>query len=81
MSVRIRLKRMGRKNLPFYRIVAIDSRKRRDGEPIEEIGYYSPRRNANSEIVLSINIDKLKYWLGVGAQPSDVVKRLIEQNK
>jgi small subunit ribosomal protein S16 len=67
---------MGRKKKPFYRIVVTDSRKRRDSGWIESIGYYNPVVEPK---VLKIDEDRLKYWLGVGAKPSDKVKKLISK--
>ncbi len=69
----IRLTRMGRKKKPFYRIVVTDSRKRRDSGWIESIGYYNP---VSPEKTLKIDEERLNYWLGVGAQPSEKVKKL-----
>ena len=78
MSVKIRLQRLGRKNRPFYRIVAIDSKKRRDGLEIERLGWYDPIVDDN----LSIKIDeeKTKLWIDKGAIPSDTVKSLIKKS-
>lgn len=78
MSVKIRLQRLGRKKRPFYRIVAIDSKKRRDGLEIERLGWYDPI----IEDTLSIKIDeeKTKYWINKGAIPSDTVKSLIKKS-
>ena len=76
MAVRIRLKRMGRKNKPFFRIVAIDSRKKRDGEYIEKVGHYNPVVNP-AEVVISE--EKALYWLQQGAIPSDTVNNLFSQ--
>ena len=70
--VRIRLRRQGAKNQPSYRIVVIDQRKARDGKYIENIGYYNPRTDPPTEVV---NEDRALYWLSVGAQPSDAVRR------
>jgi small subunit ribosomal protein S16 len=69
----IRMTRMGRKKKPFYRIVVTDSRKRRDGGWIESIGYYNP---ISKEKVISIDEERLNYWLSVGAQMSPAVKRI-----
>ena len=69
----IRLTRMGRKKMPFYRIVVTDSRKRRDGGWIEVIGNYNPV-SANKE--LTLDEERLNYWISVGAQMSPTVKRL-----
>lgn len=73
MAVRIRLKRVGAKKRPFYRIVVADSRSPRDGAFIEEIGYYNPTTNPST---LSIKSERAKEWLQKGAQPSDTVKTL-----
>lgn len=71
--VRIRMKRTGRTNAPFYRIQVIDKRARRDGAPIEQLGWYNPlEKNADKQITL--NEERCKYWIGVGAQPSETVK-------
>ena len=69
----IRLTRMGRKKMPFYRIVVTDSRKRRDGGWIESIGHYNPMTKEDN---LTVDAERLDYWIGVGAQMSDRVKRI-----
>ncbi len=69
----IRLTRMGRKKKPFYRIVVTDSRKRRDGGWIESIGYYNP---VVENKVLKVDEERLNYWISVGAQMSDRVKKI-----
>ena len=74
--VKLRLTRMGAKKQPFYRIVAIDSRKARDGEYIDQIGYYNPISDPK-EIV--IDADKAKAWLAKGAQPTATVSGLLKQ--
>lgn len=74
MAVRIRLKRMGKIHAPFYRVVVVDSRKKRDGRVIEEIGIYDPKPNPST---IRIDSERAQYWLGVGAQPSDPVRRLL----
>ena len=74
MAVKIRLKRMGAKKAPFYRIVVADSRSPRDGRFIEEIGYYNPVAQPEAEV--KIDSEKVEKWLKNGAQPTDVVKRL-----
>jgi len=71
--VKIRLARFGRKKRPFYRIVVTDSRKRRDSGWIEVIGYYNPLTNPKE---IKIDMDRINYWLGVGAQMSDRVSKL-----
>ncbi len=75
--VKLRLTRMGAKKQPFYRIVAIDSRKARDGEYIEQIGYYNP---AVSPKVVQIDAEIAKKWLANGAQPTETVKSLFKAN-
>ena len=74
--VKIRLRRMGAKKAPFYRVVAADSRFARDGRFIEEIGYYDPTKNPS---VVSIDADKAKQWLSNGAQPTDTVRELLKK--
>ena len=74
MAVRIRLKRMGKVHAPFYRVVVVDQRKKRDGRVIEEIGTYDPTRNPSH---ISIKGERAQYWLGVGAQPSNQVRNLL----
>lgn len=74
--LKIRLKRYGRKKLSIYRIIVVDSRKRRDGKALEEVGYYNP---LNKEARL--NIDKIKKRIKEGAQLSKIVKNLVENTK
>jgi small subunit ribosomal protein S16 len=74
----IRLSRGGAKARPFYSIVVADKRDRRDGRFIERIGFYNPLARGGEE-PLRIAQDRLTYWLGVGAQPSDTVERLVKQ--
>ena len=74
MAVKIRLRRMGAKKAPFYRVVVADSRSPRDGRFIEEIGYYNPVAQPEAEV--KIDSEKVEKWLKNGAQPTDVVKRL-----
>ena len=75
MSVKIRLKRLGKVRVPQYRIVVVDSRKKRDGKVIEEIGKYHPKEDPS---YISVVSDRAQYWLGVGAQPSDAVAKLLK---
>ena len=75
--VKIRMKRMGMKKEPFYRIIVTDSRNARDGRAIEELGYYNPITEPSE---LKINGERAKYWLGVGAQPSDTVRGLLKKS-
>ena len=74
MAVRIRLKRVGKIHAPAYRVVVVDSRKKRDGRVIEEIGLYDAQPNPS---IIRIDSDRAQYWLGVGAQPSDQVRNLL----
>jgi len=74
MSVKIRLKRGGSKNTPVYRIVVADGRSPRDGKFIEELGTYHP---FNKGVNYTLDLERAKYWLGVGAQPSDTVASFI----
>lgn len=75
MAVKIRLRRMGAKKAPFYRVVVADSRFPRDGRFIEEIGYYDPTKEP---AVINIDKDKANEWIKKGAQPTDTVKRLLK---
>ena len=77
MPVRLRLQRFGRKKLPFYRLVAADSRASRDGKFIEMLGTYNPIAREDKVKEVRLNLDRIRYWLGVGAQPSDRVARLL----
>lgn len=70
VAVKIRLKRMGKIRAPYYRVVVVDSRKKRDGRVIEEIGKYHPTENPS---LIEIDSDRVQYWLSVGAQPTDPV--------
>ena len=76
MAVRLRLRRMGKKKQPFYRIVAIDSRASRDGKYLENIGSYNPLPDT---IDLKVKQDRALFWLQSGAQPSDTVKSLLRK--
>jgi small subunit ribosomal protein S16 len=76
MAVKIRLKRLGAKKAPFYRIVVADSRSPRDGKFIAEIGYYDPTKDP---AVVKVDAEAAKTWLGNGAQPSDTVKALLKK--
>ncbi|MCE9546704.1 MAG: 30S ribosomal protein S16 [Planctomycetia bacterium] len=78
MSARIRMKRLGRKNHPYYRICAVDSRSPRDGRVIEELGTYDPLIRETDARVQFVE-ERLQYWLGVGALPSDRVRILIKK--
>jgi small subunit ribosomal protein S16 len=74
MAVKMRLRRMGAKKAPFYRIVVADSRSPRDGKFIEEIGYYNP---LTEPVEVKVNEEKVNKWLSNGAQPTETVKRLL----
>jgi small subunit ribosomal protein S16 len=74
MAVKMRLTRLGAKKAPFYRIIVCDSRKARDGEYIDKIGYYNPLVNPAE---INIDADKAKAWLSKGVQPTDTVKTLL----
>ena len=76
MSVKIRLKRMGAKKAPFYRVVVADSRSPRDGKFIEEVGYYNP---ISEPVEIKIDTEKVKKWVDNGAQLSDTVKSLLKK--
>ena len=78
MAVRIRMKKMGRKHRPFFRICAIDSRNPRDGRVLEELGTYDPMVSEADARAL-LKPERINYWLGVGAQPSDKVRTLIKK--
>jgi small subunit ribosomal protein S16 len=78
MAVRIRLKKLGRKHQPFFRMVAIDSRAPRDGKVIEELGYYDPLvKDTDARAILKG--ERISYWLSVGAQPSENCSVLIKK--
>jgi len=76
MAVKIRLRRMGAKKAPFYRVVVADSRSPRDGRFIEEIGYYNP---TTEPALIKIDEEKAAKWVKNGAQPSDIVKKLFNR--
>ena len=77
MATKIRLKRIGRRNRPFYRLIVIDSRKRRDGASIEQIGWYNP---IDPKHTYEIMDDRILYWLGEGAIPSNAVKKIMKRD-
>jgi len=76
MAVKIRLKRMGAKKAPFYRIVVADARTPRGGKSIDEIGYYDPTKEP---VVLKVETDLAKRWISNGAQPTDTVRALLKK--
>jgi small subunit ribosomal protein S16 len=75
VAVKIRLKRMGKIHAPFYRVVVMNSRTKRDGRAIEEIGKYHPTHEPS---IIEINSERVQYWLGVGAQPTEQVAALLK---
>jgi small subunit ribosomal protein S16 len=75
VAVKIRLKRLGKIRVPQYRIVVVDSRTKRDGRVIEEIGTYRPKEDPS---FISVTSDRAQYWLGVGAQPSEAVEAILK---
>jgi small subunit ribosomal protein S16 len=77
MAVKIRLRRMGAKKAPFYRIVVADSRYPRDGRFIEELGYYDPTKEPS---VVKIDAEKAKKWIANGAQPTETVRAIFKKN-
>ena len=79
MAVKLRLKRMGRSHAAFYRLNAIDSRSPRDGRVIEELGHYDPR-NKEKEKQFVAKLDRCRYWLDVGAVPSETVSSLLKRS-
>ena len=78
MAMKIRLARGGSKKRPFYRVVATDSRMPRDGRFIEKLGTYNPLLAKDSEDRVKLDLDRIKYWLGEGARPTDRVARMLE---
>ena len=76
MSVKLRLTRSGCKKRPFYRVIAVDSATRRDGRPLEYLGHYNPMTNPAQ---VTLDAEKIKKWLDLGAEPSDTVRSLIKQ--
>ncbi len=78
MSVKIRLKRVGSKNHPIFRVVVADSRSPRDGKCLEEIGTYHPQQKTDN---FKLNLDRVDYWLKQGAQPSDTIASFIKRQR
>lgn len=79
MVVRLRLARYGRRNLPYYHIVASNAKTARNSKPLETIGTYNPIPDSNGIKHVNINIERVKYWLTVGAQPSEPVEKLLSK--
>lgn len=78
MAVRLRMKRMGNTHRPFYRVVSVDQRRARDGRVIEELGTFNPLIEDESRQI-ELKLDRVAYWLSVGAQPSDTVASLLKR--
>jgi len=78
--VKIRLKRMGRRNRAFFRICAFDVREERDGRSIEQLGTYDPMEKEESKKVV-LKRERIEYWLSVGAQPTETVASILKKNK
>jgi len=79
VAVRIRMKRMGRKHRPYFRIVAIDSRQPNDGRTLEDLGTYDPMVK-NKENRVTLKPDRIKYWMSVGALPSEKVQAILDKH-
>jgi len=77
VAVRLRLKRHGRRNRPFYRIVAMEGRRRRDGRELEVVGHYDPIAKEENT---SLKLDRIEYWLSVGAQPTETVADILKKH-
>jgi len=77
MAVKLKLTRLGSKKHPFYRVVAANDETRRDGRPLEFLGYYNPMVNP---VEVKLDADKIKGWLGRGAEPTDTVRALIKKH-
>lgn len=75
MAVKIRLKRMGKIRQPYYRVVVVDSRKKRDGKVIEEIGKYHPKEEPS---LIDVDSERAQYWLSVGAQPTEAIEAILK---
>ncbi|MFH1422560.1 MAG: 30S ribosomal protein S16 [Planctomycetota bacterium] len=78
MAVKIRLRRMGRRHRPFFRISAMDAQEERDGKVVEDVGTYDPLKNEGETI--SVKTDRVNYWLSVGAQPSEACAVLLKKS-
>ncbi|MDR2192204.1 MAG: 30S ribosomal protein S16 [Endomicrobium sp.] len=78
MAVHLRLQRIGKPKRPFYRVVAIDQRAKRNGEPIEILGQYDPQADSDK---LKANMDRINYWLATGAKPTETVSVLIKKSQ
>jgi len=79
MSVRLKLKKVGRRHKPSFRLTAVDRRRARNSRVIEELGIYDPgNRREDQQVVL--NRERIEYWLRVGAQPTDTIRRILQKN-
>ena len=81
MSVALRLSRGGSKKRPFFRIVAADIRAPRDGRYLEKLGTYNPMKNKDDPQRITLNIERIKYWLSVGAKPTERVQKFLSNEK
>jgi small subunit ribosomal protein S16 len=79
MAVKLRLKRLGRRHRPFFRLAAIETRHPRDGRVLEELGFYDPANKETAQQA-KLNTERIRYWLGVGAVPSETVRHLLKRN-
>ena len=79
MAVKLRLKRMGRRHRSFFRLAAIEGRNPRDGRVLEELGCYDPQNKVKEQQV-KLNGERIRYWLGVGAVPSEIVRSLLKKS-
>ena len=79
MVLKIRLQRFGQRNLPFYHIVCANARTARNSKPLEKLGTYNPIPTPSGEKDIVLNFHRTKYWLGVGAHPTETVARLLEK--
>ena len=79
MAVKLRLKRLGRTHRSYFRLAAMESRNQRDGRVLEELGHYDPA-NRDADAQVRLDADRIRYWLSVGAQPSDTVRNLLKKH-
>lgn len=79
MAVRLRFKRLGKRNRPFYRLAAFDKEQQRDGRPLEILGFYNPFETEKTK-KFDLKTDRIKHWLNVGAQPSDKVAVILKKH-
>lgn len=80
MALKIRLQRHGRKSEPVYRVVVAEARGRRDGRFVETLGHYNPQAKGQT-VKMSVKLDRVDYWCGVGAKPTDTVRYLIKESR